>query len=852
MEPFHDSKTIFLQELLGKKMNFLKSSRWYFLLLVSLWALFCYLRIGITHGPFQGMGDYAGWEYSGYYLYENLALSPFPTLSFTNNIHFYPSGISPIFMSWGLERDYFYALCLTLFGQGPWLPLYYALSCLCLTLGVFFLSASRLGKTPAMLLSIFVTFFNAYATHKFPGHFGVAVHHWTSLSLLTDYFILTSILAKTVPSLRLISFRVLCTIGALGLELGYIGGISLTSGVLLILATLIFFFLFYLKHKALPFSLSQILSSWHQEAKIHWKSLSSTLSITAFYSFWILPLLLCIMAEVRVQQTPDLVTSGWHASPLRLIIPTILPIYESLTALLKDNPEGYFAGSTGLSVLIFSAIGAFCAIRAKRYEAIYLLVFFFLLVTFKPTGRSLLAFFPWHTYARVTPRMTMFYPMLLGLLIMGFPWWQSFCQSSKIKKWIFALLCLLFAAETPMFFSNHIKSPALETVSKEFTDYMERIKAAKGEAVLDFPFCYSGGNGGGFCPGDLVQAVWANRKFHGKKVLGTNFGRLLHKYSQFYKPYGLHQLLEVQQTRCLEEKELLYLKSFFEAYDFCCMNLYADLIPKGCAESYFKILGTPDDSARLDGFGKAYLFYRKGPTISQEEGMSWPLFRLIETISDLKTLHPFELIQTDSGTQKALEAFHKWLQIPVTSDSSPTDQPILILKRREKNTPDISQAELIFQRDDVQIYYKDPLSKKQAQTQIDLFPLMKQQLISGALDVKYDDKASSIFIHPNHNAIARLTLNNISIQNLQESQNSYLSFKIKLDNDQGDVIFRVFANEKKLFEHHMKSQMTSLAIRIPLDSLGKTPINLHFEIDPNGSCDYDWTYFLEPKIVSIN
>ena len=61
-------------------------------------------------GPLLDGGDTEQYAYTSYYFANNLTLWSLPTLNLLNNQAFYPYGTHHVFLPWGFERDYFYAL----------------------------------------------------------------------------------------------------------------------------------------------------------------------------------------------------------------------------------------------------------------------------------------------------------------------------------------------------------------------------------------------------------------------------------------------------------------------------------------------------------------------------------------------------------------------------------------------------------------------------------------------------------------------------------------------------------------------------------------------------------------------
>jgi hypothetical protein len=120
---------------------------------------------------------------------------------------------------------------------------------------------------------------------------------------------------------------------------------------------------------------------------------------------------------------------------------------------------------------------------------------------------------------------------------------------------------------------------------------MSYVKNQPGEAVLDWPFCVTGGNGigaiDGLCPYFFtIGSIPAMRRFHEKKVVGQYFGRLhpsqIEPYlqagwSQMFVPDKLDLFKGTRQSRCFTTEEWSFFTDFYKFNDFAGINLYVVL-----------------------------------------------------------------------------------------------------------------------------------------------------------------------------------------------------------------------------------------------------------------------------------
>jgi hypothetical protein len=116
----------------------------------------------------------------------------------------------------------------------------------------------------------------------------------------------------------------------------------------------------------------------------------------------------------------------------------------------------------------------------------------------------------------------------------------------------------------------------------------------------------AGGNGVGnaeLCPYYFRNnTVYANQRFHGKKVMGQYFGRLAESQVEPYRRAGWPALFapeppgfpdSARQARCFDDDEWRFFRAFFATNDFAGLDVYVDLLPPGCPELIYERLGPP-------------------------------------------------------------------------------------------------------------------------------------------------------------------------------------------------------------------------------------------------------------------
>lgn len=556
-------------------------SRYFFLLppiiLVIVWGIFVSLFVDAHFGPMEGVGDIAGWEYSGFYLWENLKFTPLPTLPLFLNDTYYPFGLTQVFQSWGLEKDLLFALLYSEFGSGPWLHIYFCLGLLCQSFGIFLLSKKTFGRYPAFLVAVLIPYLSYYTLAKYPFHFGICNTHWAVLGVLTDFLILRNFVIKNRIDLNLILARSYFLVLSLGLELAYVNGLSLTS--------------FSIHFCILAFL---IVRQWRGQMRGLWRLqkeswLQDFRTKPLFYGFAVfgllvlaflyVPLVLQIFFESQKHFEPGINGGNYWAKPSRLLLPMFSLFNpnnaESWGARFKDSPEGMFAGSVGW-FLIGLAIWGF--LKTKKNERIgYFGIFLLFIFCLAHHGDSfpILSIFPWFKYARVVPRLTVIYPMILGCFaLVGFYQFER-----KSKKDLFTLLVLggLLTAELYFIFPIYFSRPPMTAVTQSFKKHMEVISELPGEALFDWPFSVEPG---GPAPARSLVSLFALRKWHHKKTMGGYFARNTKKAMHSYLDSGLEELLNTQGQRCLDIEEVRFLRMYYEAYNFVGLNIYLDGLPK--------------------------------------------------------------------------------------------------------------------------------------------------------------------------------------------------------------------------------------------------------------------------------
>lgn len=656
----------------------------YILFWVCIVFAFSFLVIKNFSDPLIGLFGYgsdtfinhdyadANGEYMGFYLSQNISFTPFAKLNILNNQVFYPYGTNSIFQTWVLERDIYYAIFYSFFGAGHWLQIYYLFTVLVTAIGTLGLLVRDYGFARASGAGLLVSFFNFYAIHKYPHHFNVAVHHWTTVSFVADFLIVKRVALRQHVSLNLILIRACLLILSMGQDLGYIAGFALMSFTV---STLFIAVLIAYRHLKGELRINELFTTAIQTYKSEFLANPITalclLCLSLIVGFIYLPLLLQISREAKSLET-NFGSSGFLVNPLRLLIPYFPGFNPGLPweKVFRDSPEGLGAGSPGWFLLILGTLGLWQARKQILYyiplSIIFLLcifnhpgsiptinkwVFFlfmtvvlwvfrkrtpiFLIILFigvclilyKQMYFPTLKIFPWFSFNRVAGRSTVIYPVILCIFAMEF---NLYNWHFTKKKLLSALLIFLACTEIFTAYSFNLEYQPY-SLKKDFFTYMNYVRQQPGEAVVDWPFCIASGNGvgarEGLCPYFLRNAgVFALRRFHQKKVMGQYFGRLHPDQIGPYLEAGWNKLFfpdssiknpANRQERCFRPAEWSFFTDFYKFNDFAGINLYVDLLPKDCISEFYARFGNPAVETWVPGPGKVQFIAKPSELRSQ-------------------------------------------------------------------------------------------------------------------------------------------------------------------------------------------------------------------------------------------
>lgn len=573
------------------------SGRWAVLLgLLTTFLGICV--VGDFSHPLSDGNDTDQYEYVGYYFARNLFFNPFPQLNLINNQSFYPYGLNQVFLDWGFERDYWYALCYRLFdGPGPYLQYYFVYSLVVASVGTFLLIHSRFGSGKAFIAGLIVSVFNFYSLYKFPVHMNVGVGHWTTLCIVATYRLLYDANQRRPITLPFVLFWGWLHLQVLGQELGYVAGFALTFTTL-----------------TLPVVFFRLRGSGSKSGVVDLKNALRSLKFSRLP--WLLIALLLLSAYLYLPLTLQIAFTAWRfdfgavpelrawSHPARLLIP-YLPGFDTIAVpayqrYLHDTFESYGQGSPGLYLTLLAGLGLR---QTRRCVTLWLPVvgMLGLCLLYHPVWLPTLKLFPWFSFNRHGGRASLVYPVLLVLLALPIRW-----PVGRAGLGVACLLGLLMLSEWAYGFRLRTTLP-VRVVSDDVLRYCATVRRQPGVAVLDWPFCTVGGDGvgakEGLCPYYNEQnAVFTFRRFYNKRVVGQYFGRLHPGQIQPFVRAGWPRLLT--PDRMFTPQDWHVLDAFLRTNHFAGINLYPDLLTPDQVAGFYRHYGHPIAQTRFPMAGR--------------------------------------------------------------------------------------------------------------------------------------------------------------------------------------------------------------------------------------------------------
>lgn len=580
-----------------------------------LLVLFAVAVVQDFRGPMLGGGDLDQWLHQSYYFAHNLSLRPWPWLDLDNDQLFFPYGGCNVFQSWVFEMDAWIAVHTRLFGLGPWLQTYFLFSILVTAVGAFLILVREHTAGRAALLAVALSFADYYAIAKFPVHANIACVHWAVLGILLDAVMVRRHCAGRRWSARLVALRALVLFLSLGLDLGYIAGVALTSffvsaGFVAVHALV--------ADRAAPGRIRARVSAARDELVASLRVRRTQVVLLAVAAAIAGTIYGSLVLEVRSAASrfdfQNVSMGSWWANPARMLIP-VLPFFNPVRneGLFQDSHEALFAASPGAFFVLAALLGILLAGR-HRLATVPALLVLALFLTFHGHDRPWLRVLPWFAFARVSGRFSALYPALLVGVSLAVP--DSLFRRRPGR--VLALLgtALLAVEAATAYHVCFTKLKRYWTPDRQFLAMMATIREAPGAAVLDWPFCIGSGNGVG--TGELGRfyglqdGMSSLQVFHGKKIVGMTFGRLHPDQLRAYRLAGWPRLFlpdnrkyyaARHQRRDFLPWEWAFFEAFVQANDFTGIVLYTDILPPETVSGFHARFGSPIAAARGGPYG---------------------------------------------------------------------------------------------------------------------------------------------------------------------------------------------------------------------------------------------------------
>lgn len=590
------------------------------LLVASL--LYALVVVKDFSGPLVGVDDTNALEHLGFMMEQKLVVGVPPALRLVATREMlYPFGTLVVFLPWGVERDLLYVLAHGHVGEGPWLQLYQAASVVLSSVGTYALLRREEAATRAGLVAFVGTFMNFYAVYKFPHHMNVSTMHWAVLSVVLDFVIFRRLVRREPLGVRHLLAKTAFLLLCFGLDLGYVMGFALLSTAVTGLVALVVAF----RRERTASGTLRAFTPRNAAAELRARPLLlSALSALLLLALLVyLPIVLDIVRATRTYTFQGPGGSFW-ASQLRIFFP-YLPFVAPPSAFvgkLFGQAEGIGEFSVGWALLATLYLGVRGA--KKRGELLLLVpiaIAFVLCFTYHPRRLPTLRLFPWFQYNRVAGRATLFFPLWIALVALSF---RAEDLASRARR-VLGAVGVLGAIEIVTAYASFEYAPFRTDAS--FWRYMEEVKSAPGEAVLDWPFCISGGNGvatNDLCPYyALTSTTYAYRRFHRKNVVGLLLSRMTEAQAKPFYDLRLPRLFSPdspeirtarKQTRCFDSTDWEIFDGFYRAHAFAGVSLYPDLLPAGCEQAFVERYGAPVAETFLPAEGRALFFRRRHET----------------------------------------------------------------------------------------------------------------------------------------------------------------------------------------------------------------------------------------------
>ncbi len=595
------------------------------LLILLATAAFAAVVVKDLKNPLLGLLDINQWLYQGYYFATHIHFNPLPDLDLHNNDVFYPYGVSNVFRPWNFEAAYAYAIGYWSFGHGPWLQWYYVVSVGSCAVMTYFTVRYEFGHQWATLAAFALSFCNFYAIGRFPGHFGYAVVHWLTLSVLLDFIIVRRFVFRKPVTAGLLLLKALAQVLCFGHDLAYVCGIALTS-MLIAVSWVVLLGLFWCRwSRGRWVDLGRELWSEVKTSALRHKWMNAGLGVALVFATCLyLPLVWQVYVEAKHNGSGSLPGLSFPVARWRFFLPILPNLFCSPVPRPGHVVGQIFTVRPGLFFVGGGLLGFLTAcFHKKRWLAVAPFALLTLLIlTMDLKCVQFVRVLPWLENARAPTRYTLVLPVLLFCMLMQAR--PSIRRSDLGKIAICLGTCLILVETATAYYRFYLYSnKGVFVVDADFQNFMNVVAESPGEAVMEWPFDARGANRIGRRKLDVywprLTPSMAAQAFHHKKMMGSYFGRLHPEqieplldagWQWLFLPNDPRPVFSRRQHRDFTAEEWMFVEDFFRLNDFCGVIVYADLLPPETVREFHKRFGAPAASVSIEPSGELQ-FIRK-------------------------------------------------------------------------------------------------------------------------------------------------------------------------------------------------------------------------------------------------
>jgi hypothetical protein len=524
-----------------------------------------------------------------------------------------PQGASIPYLSWSLERDWLGSKFWDLNPEFPfafvftgisWIVSYLALGWILSRMG----KTLRMGPATAWALAAVLTVFHIPRHFKIWHHWEHLNQHWVTLSFFLDAWIWMRLQRERVWDWQLEIWRGFVGLGMIQAPGIYWGPLLLEwmvvhSAILILIAirkrrgvvTSVPSVRGAARAVALPLVLSAVLlaldARWYPalfEEVRKFRAVTQDLGWFARIQFFFRPLwlepilrLFGFLGMTPIDQPETVVSVGWF-----YWVPAVL----SFSWIRRSR------GGAGVGVALPFIVILFVAVLyASLADPPYLV------------QRGVQLFVPIMSYFRVASRWGLLLPQILAVIvILSWPelvaGWRRALGSRWRTSWATATFCFVVLSGVEM---SWLATPVMQSppMSPELKALLDGIRQAPGSAVLDLPFCATGGNGQcspeqcpQYPPSLLSQCL---RVRHGKKVYGLFQPRMTEAHCEIYhrEPY-MGWFSAWRENRCFHAGEWKAFCSYLQEHsEISAVVLYPEIwtaaSSPACLAEFDRHLGRP-------------------------------------------------------------------------------------------------------------------------------------------------------------------------------------------------------------------------------------------------------------------